>query len=75
MCAAGAFKSVEEAQKKMCLEHTTFEPNPNALGVYERLYGLYRKVYFALGLRDAVPANLGDVLPELRIIAEEARRS
>ena len=27
MCAAGAFKSVEDAQEKMCLDHTTFEPN------------------------------------------------
>src|SRR5664279_4116303 len=75
MCAAGAFKSVEEAQKKMCLEHTTFEPNAKAVVVYERLYGLYRKAYFALGLRNAQPAKLGDVLPELRIIADEARRS
>ncbi len=75
MCAAGAFKSVEDAQEKMCLDHTTFEPNPKAVAVYERLYGLYRKAYFALGLRDAPAANLGDLLPELRIIAAEARRS
>jgi len=39
--------------------------------VYERLYRLYRDVYFALGSRDAKPVALGKVLPELRKIAAE----
>ncbi len=59
----------------MCLDHTTFEPDAKAVAVYERLYGVYRKAYFALGLRNAQPASLGDLLPELRIIAAEARQS
>jgi L-ribulokinase len=42
--------------------------------VYERLYQLYRDVYFALGSRDAVPTALGAVLPTLRTIAAEAMR-
>jgi hypothetical protein len=31
-------------------------------------------VYFALGTRNAATAALGEVLPELRNIAEEARQ-
>jgi L-ribulokinase len=71
MVAAGAFKGVEEAQNSLCLEHTTFEPNKAATAVYERLYALYRKVYFGLGVRNSEPCSLGDVLPELRKIASE----
>ena len=37
---------------------------------YERLYGLYRKVYFALDTRKAAAVPLGNVLPRLRQIAE-----
>jgi L-ribulokinase len=73
--AAGAFRGIEEAQDAMCLGHTTCEPDPSAHAIYERLYALYRKVYFALGTRSAAPAALGDVLPELREIAAQAQRN
>jgi len=43
--------------------------------VYEKLYQHYRSVYFALGTRNAQPAALGAVLPELRKIAAEARKT
>jgi L-ribulokinase len=33
--------------------------------VYEELYQLYRKVYFAFGQRGAKAVELGDVLPKL----------
>jgi L-ribulokinase len=75
MLAAGVFKTVEEAQDALCLDHTTFEPQANAVAIYERLYPLYRKVYFALGTRDADAVALGDVLPEIRKIAAEQQRS
>ncbi len=71
MVAAGVFPTVEEAQKALCLRHTVFEPEPKAVAIYERLYRLYRKTYFALGQRSAPPVALGDVLPELRAIAAE----
>jgi L-ribulokinase len=74
MLAAGAFKTVEESQEALCLDHTTIEPDPAENAVYERLYPLYRKVYFALGTPNAAPAALGDVLPEIRKIAEEVHR-
>ncbi len=75
MLAAGVFKTVEEAQDALCLDHTTFKPQADAVAVYERLYPLYRKVYFALGTRDADAVALGDVLPEIRKIAAEQQRS
>ena len=33
--AAGAFGSVEEAQEKMCLPHKTYQPELQAVRVYE----------------------------------------
>jgi L-ribulokinase len=69
--AAGTFSSIEEAQKKICLEYTVFSPRPAATAIYERLFALYRKAYFALGTRSAEAAHLGDILPELRKIANE----
>ncbi|WP_026442161.1 ribulokinase [Pseudacidobacterium ailaaui] len=74
LLAAGAFPTIEAAQEKMCLPYKTVEPNPKAHTVYNRLFALYRKVYFALGQRNAEAAALGDVLPELRRIAAEVRR-
>jgi L-ribulokinase len=73
--AAGVFPSIEVAQQKMCLPFKAYDPAPEAVARYERLYQLYRKVYFALGARDAKATQLGDVLPELRRIAEDARRA
>jgi L-ribulokinase len=72
LLAAGAYKSIEEAQAAVCLPLRTIEPDPNAASVYEQLYKLYRDVYFALGRRDAAPVALGRVLPELRKIAAAA---
>ena len=73
LMAAGAFKTIEEAQRAMCLDYRIFTPNEEAAAVYERLYALYRKAYFALGTRDARPVSLGDILPELQAIAEKQR--
>ena len=67
--AAGAFASIEEAQNAMCLSCRTFTPDISAAAVYNRLYSLYRKAYFALGTRQAERASLGDILPELQAIA------
>jgi L-ribulokinase len=71
LLAAGAYKTIEEAQAAVCLPLRTVEPDPKAAAVYERLYQLYRDVYFGLGSRDAKPVALGNVLPELRKIAAE----
>lgn len=71
--AAGIFPSIEAAQQKLCLPFRTFLPEAKAVDRYERLYPLYRKLYFALGVQDAEPVALGDVLPQLRVIAQQAR--
>jgi L-ribulokinase len=71
LVAAGVFKTIEEAQEKLCLKHITYEPETAAVATYERLFKLYRKVYFALGTRTAAAVSLGEVLPELRSISAE----
>jgi L-ribulokinase len=71
LLAAGTYKTIEEAQAAVCLPLRTVQPNPKAAQVYEQLYRHYRDLYFALGKRDAGPAALGAVLPELRKIAAE----
>ncbi|HEX3438226.1 MAG TPA: ribulokinase [Pseudacidobacterium sp.] len=75
LLAAKAFPTIEEAQGSMCLRYKTFTPNPKAHAVYNRLFALYRKLYFALGKRNAEATTIGDVLPELRKIAAEVVRS
>jgi L-ribulokinase len=73
--AAGVFKTVEEAQDKLCPEFRVVEPDPAAASVYNRLYAVFRRLYFAFGDRAAEPAPMGDVLPLLRKIAEENSRA
>jgi L-ribulokinase len=73
LLAAGAYKTIEEAQAAVCLPLRTVQPDAKQAAVYERLYRHYRDVYFALGTRDAAPVALGRVLPELRKIAAEVR--
>ena len=75
LLAAGAYKTIEEAQAAVCLPLRTVEPDPRSAAVYEQLYRHYRDVYFALGSRNAEPLTLGRVLPELRKIAAQARKA
>jgi L-ribulokinase len=75
LLAAGAYKTIEEAQAAVCLPFRTVEPDAKASAVYDRLYPLYRDVYFALGTGNAKPIALGRILPELRKIAAEAHKS
>ncbi len=73
LLAAGAFSTVEEAQTAICLPHRIYTPDPYAVAIYDRLFALYKKLYLALGTRSAAAVELGNVLPELRIVASEAR--
>ncbi len=66
--AAGAFKSIEEAQDKLCPNYQVIEPDPAEAAVYEQLFSLYRKLYFGLGQPGSVAVQIGDVLPALRKI-------
>lgn len=69
LVAAGTFASIEEAQKAMCLDYRVITPQPEAVVVYEQLFALYRRAYFALGAPGAAAEPLGDLLPQLRILA------
>jgi len=73
LTVAGVFPSIAMAQEKLCLPFKTYMPEPDPVAIYEQLYQLYRKVYFALGRRDSGATSLGDVLPELRRIASLSR--
>src|SRR2546429_1235010 len=68
--AAGTFKTVEEAQDKICPEHSIFAPEPAAQRVYNSLYPLYQKLYFSFGRPQ--DTSLGDVLPKLILLAQQA---
>src|ERR1700678_1384345 len=61
--AAGTFKSVDEAQDKMCPSHTVFSPQPDAQKTYAELYPLYRQLYFAFG--EPTKSDFSAVLPTL----------
>ena len=69
-CAANAFVSIEEAQSKICPPHIVYKPQPEAKTIYDRLYGLYKRLYFDLGQPKKGTA-FGDVLPALIEIASK----
>jgi L-ribulokinase len=69
--AAGTFKTVEEAQDKICPEHAVFSPEAEAQKTYSTLYPLYKKLYFGFG--QPQDARFGDVLPSLINLAQNAR--
>ena len=71
--AAGVFDSVESAQAALCPGFRMVEPEPEAVAVYERLYELYKKVYFGFGDSNADISGLSGVLSELREIAGQNR--
>jgi L-ribulokinase len=71
--AAGAFRTIEEAQDVLCPGYVTIEPEKAAAATYAELYPLFRKLYFAFGERQSKPIEMGDALPELRRIAARAR--
>lgn len=67
--AAGLFETIEAAQEALCPPYRTIHPQPEAMQVYDRLFALYRKLYFSLGSPDSSPLAIGDILPALRQLA------
>ncbi len=57
----------------MCLEYKIYEPDAKAHATYNRLFALYRALYFGFGSKHAEPVSLGHVLPELKKIAAEVQ--
>ena len=65
--AAGTFKTIEEAQDKICPPNREFTPDDAARKIYEKVYPLYNKAYFSLGQPKG--GDLGDILPTLISVA------
>jgi L-ribulokinase len=70
--AAGTFKTIEEAQDKICPPYRVFLPNPSEQRVYDDLYQVFSRLYFAFGDKGA---QMGDVLPTLIRISESRNRA
>ena len=70
--AAGTFRTIEEAQERICPSCRTFTPQAREQKTYEELYPLYRLVYFGFG-RPGQADGYGDVLPKLMQIARVPR--
>src|SRR5436853_260163 len=70
--AAGTFKTVDEAQDKICPPHKVLNPVKSEESVYNELYTLYRKLYFAFG--DRAGGTFADVLPTLIQSAEAVHK-
>jgi L-ribulokinase len=73
--AAGTFKTIEEAQDKICPPHRAYEPEKSEQLVYDELYALFSKLYFAFGSPGT--GEFGGVLPKLIQLArfgEERKR-
>jgi len=70
--AAGTFKTVEEAQDKICPMHKMYGPESSAQRIYDELYPLYRDLYFVLG--EPGKDRLGSVLPRLIRVAESVHK-
>jgi len=60
--AAGTFKTIEEAQDKICPTHKVYEPDAAEQLIYEDLYRLFSRLYFSFGEK---AGDMGDVLPGL----------
>ena len=71
--AAGTFPSIGKAQQALCPAYRVVQPEAGQAQVYEQLFPLFRKLYFALGGPAAGSVAVGDVLPVLRKVAAEAR--
>jgi L-ribulokinase len=61
--AAGTFKTIEDAQKALCPAWRTYDPDAQEAAVYEKLFAMYRRLYFGLG-----EGEFRDVLPGLRAL-------
>ena len=68
LLAANAFPTIEKAQEHICLTYTTFTPQPEEQKVCDKLYEIYKPIYFDFG-RPGEGDRFGGVLPKLIRIA------
>ena len=71
--AAGVFATLEDAQRALCVPFRVVQPQPKAVATCNRLYLMYRDLYFSLGNPQSEGVRLGHVLPELRAISALVR--
>jgi L-ribulokinase len=71
--AAGSFLSIDDAQRALCPSYRVIEPDPEQRATYDRLYAVYRKLYYSFGDPTGQAIEVGQVLPQLRRIAAEVR--
>ncbi len=64
--AAGVFKTVEEAQDKICSSYKVYEPQKEEQKVYDRLHAVFNQLYFSFGQSGK---EIGSVLPTLIEVA------
>ena len=43
------------------------------MAIYEDLFRMYKRLYFALGAKQSEPVAIGDILPRLAQIAAQVR--
>lgn len=73
--AAGAFDTIEDAQRALCPSYRVIEPDVRERDTYERLYAMYKSLYFAFGDPKSKSVSVGQVLPELRSLSRAQRGS
>jgi L-ribulokinase len=66
---AGTFASLEGAQEALCPPYEIYEPQAEALSVYDELFGWFKRLYYALGKKEPYSCDLTGVLPMLRRLA------
>ena len=71
--AVGAFRTIEEAQDKLCPGFNTVEPEKTEAATYQELFAMYHRLYFAFGQPASAALDLSDILPGLRRIATSVR--
>ena len=73
--AGGAFKTVEQAQRKMTgTKPTVYRPAKAAAKVYAELYELYRTLHDAFGTA-ATPETIGRVMKDLIALRDRVRKN
>ncbi|MDE3216859.1 MAG: hypothetical protein KGO03_10690, partial [Gemmatimonadota bacterium] len=70
---AKVFPDLRAAQRALCPPYREVKPDPSARATYDRLYAMWRDLYFAMGTPGSAPVAMGGVLPALREIAASAR--
>jgi L-ribulokinase len=70
--SAGIFASLEDAQQALCPPYKIYEPEAEALSVYDELFDWFKRIYYALGKKEPHSCDLTGVLPTLRRLAAAA---